>query len=190
LLFTRPYSASALIAFVHHLAAFALAAVSLQNSPCSIATCLGQSEDSRADMAYGISAGVLLVAGLLRVSISSGKCILFQNVFFIAKLSSSSSSHCSRYTQPCCLRHGTNSSRQAYFSTYGRSVPTSAPSHSLGIVRDRWNPSLCSAYGSRDRQYQMTPYGMSYFIPTALKLMRAETLAESVAERMVSQWTH
>lgn len=30
----------------------------------------------------------------------------------------------------------------------------------------------------------------SYFIPTALKLMRAETLPESAAERMAAQWAH
>ncbi len=83
-------SASAPIAFIHHLAAFALAAaLTAELALFDRNLTLGQARKiQRADMAYGISAGVLLVAGLLRVFyFERGSAYYFQNVFFIAKLS-------------------------------------------------------------------------------------------------------
>ena len=40
------------------------------------------------------------------------------------------------------------------------------------------------------RDYSLRTTGPSYFIPTALKLMRAESLPESTVDTMVSQWAH
>ena len=62
-------NASALLAFVHHLAAFTLvAAITVELVLLERNLSLGQARRiQRADLVYGISAGALVVAGLLRV---------------------------------------------------------------------------------------------------------------------------
>jgi putative membrane protein len=80
---------SALFAFLHHLAAFALVATLVvefvllrgELDPPS-ARCI-----QRTDMAFGISSGVLLVVGLLRVFyFEKGSAYYFHSAPFIAKL--------------------------------------------------------------------------------------------------------
>lgn len=80
---------SALFAFLHHLAAFALVAaltaelVLIRNE----LTVESARRILRFDAAYGISAGVLLAAGLLRVFyFEKGAAYYFQSAPFIAKL--------------------------------------------------------------------------------------------------------
>lgn len=83
-------NASAFLAFLHHLAAFTLvAALTVELVLVERNLSLGQARKiQRADMAYGISAGVLLVVGLLRAFyFEKGGAYYFHNVFFIAKLS-------------------------------------------------------------------------------------------------------
>jgi putative membrane protein len=80
---------SALFAFLHHLAAFALVA-SLVVEFVVIRDELNARNARRlasADLALGISAGVLLVVGLLRVFyFEKGAAFYFSNGAFIAKL--------------------------------------------------------------------------------------------------------
>lgn len=80
---------AAFFAFLHHLAAFALVAaltaelVLLRNE----LTVENARRILRFDIAYGISAGVLLVAGLLRVfHFEKGAAYYFQSAPFLAKL--------------------------------------------------------------------------------------------------------
>jgi putative membrane protein len=83
-------NASALLAFVHHVAAFTLvAALTAELALFESNLDLGQVKKiQRADMAYGISAGVLLAAGFLRVFyFEKGSTYYFHNLFFIMKLS-------------------------------------------------------------------------------------------------------
>jgi putative membrane protein len=83
-------NASAMLAFIHHLAAFTLvAAISAELVLFERNLSIGQARKvQRADMVYGISAGVLVVAGLLRVFyFEKGGSYYFHNVFFIIKLS-------------------------------------------------------------------------------------------------------
>ena len=83
-------NASALLAFIHHLAAFTLvAALTVELILVERNLSLGQARKiQRADMAYGISAGALVVAGLLRVFyFEKGSTYYFHNIFFILKLS-------------------------------------------------------------------------------------------------------
>lgn len=81
---------SAFFAFVHHVAAFTLAAA-LTAELALFERDLNVRQARRvqlADLAYGISAGVLLVVGLLRVLyFERGGTYYFDNVFFMAKLS-------------------------------------------------------------------------------------------------------
>ena len=80
---------SAFLAFLHHLAAFALVA-SLVVELVVIRDELNAKNARRlasADLALGISAGVLLVVGLLRVFyFEKGAAFYFSNGAFIAKL--------------------------------------------------------------------------------------------------------
>ena len=81
---------SALVAFVHHVAAFTLAGALIAELVLFERNLnLGRARRiQRADLAYGISAGVLLAAGLLRVFyFERGGAYYFHNMFFIAKLS-------------------------------------------------------------------------------------------------------
>lgn len=81
---------SAVFAFAHHLAAFALvAAISAEFVLMDRTLSVGQARRiQRADMIYGISAGALVVAGFLRVFyFEKGNAYYFHNVFFIVKLS-------------------------------------------------------------------------------------------------------
>ena len=81
---------SALFAFAHHLAAFALmAAITVEFVLMDRTLSHGQaSRIQRADMVYGISAGALVVVGFLRVLyFEKGSAYYFHNVFFIIKLS-------------------------------------------------------------------------------------------------------
>jgi putative membrane protein len=81
---------SALFAFLHHAAAFALVSALVlelvllrQELTAKIARLL-----QKADMAFGIAAGVLLAAGLARVVyFEKGAAYYFHNAPFIAKLS-------------------------------------------------------------------------------------------------------
>ncbi|MDB6092215.1 MAG: hypothetical protein JWN85_4999 [Gammaproteobacteria bacterium] len=79
----------ALLAFVHHLAAFTLVAalaveVSLFKPPLAV---VQARRIQRADMVFGIAAGVLLVVGLLRaVYFEKGGGYYFANAFFLTKL--------------------------------------------------------------------------------------------------------
>lgn len=80
---------TALLAFLHHLAAFALVAaltaelVLIRNE----LTVENARRILRFDAAYGISAGVLLAAGLLRVFyFEKGAAYYFQSAPFLAKL--------------------------------------------------------------------------------------------------------
>jgi putative membrane protein len=80
---------SALMAFLHHVAAFTLVgALMAELALFGIDLDLRQARKiQRADMAYGLSAGVLLVAGLLRVLyFEKGASYYFHNAFFIAKV--------------------------------------------------------------------------------------------------------
>jgi putative membrane protein len=82
--------ASAFLAFVHHLAAFTLvAAITVEFALLNRTLSLVQARRvQRTDMIYGISAGVLVVAGLFRVFyFEKGSAYYFQNVFFIVKMS-------------------------------------------------------------------------------------------------------
>lgn len=83
-------NASAMLAFVHHLAAFTLvAAISAELVLFERDLSIGQARKiQRADMVYGISAGALVVAGLLRVFyFEKGGSYYFHNVFFMVKVS-------------------------------------------------------------------------------------------------------
>lgn len=76
-------------AFIHHLAGFALVgALVAEFALLSAPQGLQQAKTiQRADMTYGLSAGVLLLAGLLRVFyFEQGSSYYFQNLFFLAKL--------------------------------------------------------------------------------------------------------
>jgi putative membrane protein len=79
----------ALLAFVHHLAAFTLVAalaveVTLFKPPLAV---VQARRIQRADMLFGIAAGVLLVVGLLRaVYFEKGGGYYFANAFFLTKL--------------------------------------------------------------------------------------------------------
>jgi len=79
---------AAIFAFLHHVAAFGLVAVLvaqvvLLNSELNLATARRL---QRLDMMLGISAGILLVVGLLRVFyFEKGSDYYFGNAFFIAK---------------------------------------------------------------------------------------------------------
>jgi putative membrane protein len=81
---------SAVFAFLHHVAAFALVGALasefflVERHP----TAAQARKLQRADLVYGISAGVLLVVGPLRVFVfENGGSSYFTNVFFLAKLS-------------------------------------------------------------------------------------------------------
>jgi putative membrane protein len=81
---------SAVMAFIHHLAAFTLAgALMAELALFGDDLDLRQARKvQRVDLAYGIAAGVLLVAGLLRVwYFEKGGAYYFHNLFFIAKVS-------------------------------------------------------------------------------------------------------
>jgi putative membrane protein len=81
---------SALLAFIHHLTAFTLvAAITVEWVLWERHLTLSQAKRiQRADLAYGMSAGVLLVAGLLRVLyFEKGSAYYFGNAFFFAKVS-------------------------------------------------------------------------------------------------------
>jgi putative membrane protein len=83
-------TASALVAFVHHVAAFTLVgALMAELALFEPNLALRQARKiQRVDLTYGISAGVLLMAGFLRVFyFEKGGEYYFHNVFFIAKLS-------------------------------------------------------------------------------------------------------
>ena len=83
-------NASALLAFAHHLAAFTLvAALAAELVLLDRNLSLAQAKRiQRADMVYGASAGVLVVAGLFRVFyFEKGSAYYFHNVFFIVKMS-------------------------------------------------------------------------------------------------------
>lgn len=81
---------SALFAFLHHIAAFALVAALtvefvLINSDLTLQSAR---KIQRFDLIFGIAALVVFVAGLLRVFyFENGAYYYFHNVFFIAKLS-------------------------------------------------------------------------------------------------------
>ena len=81
---------SALFAFLHHLAAFAMigalvAELVLFGRPLTVTLAR---KVQRADMIYGASAWILLVVGLLRVFVfEKGGAYYFSNAAFIAKLS-------------------------------------------------------------------------------------------------------
>jgi putative membrane protein len=82
-------NASALFAFIHHVAAFTLVgALSAELAVFEAQLILPQARTiQRADLMYGISAGVLLVAGLFRIFyFEKGSAHYFLNMFFIAKL--------------------------------------------------------------------------------------------------------
>ena len=81
---------AAVLAFIHHLAAFTLtAAITVELVLVERNLSFEQARKiQRADMAYGISAGVLLVVGFLRaLYFEKGGAYYFHNVFFITKLS-------------------------------------------------------------------------------------------------------
>jgi putative membrane protein len=83
-------NASALLAFVHHLAAFMLAGAVLSEFVLfeRSLTLERARKLQRLDVAYGIPAGVLLAAGLLRVLyFEKGSAYYLHNLFFIAKAS-------------------------------------------------------------------------------------------------------
>ena len=83
-------NASALLAFAHHLGAFTLvAALAAELVLLDRNLSLAQAKRiQRADMVYGASAGVLVVAGLFRVLyFEKGSAYYFHNVFFIVKMS-------------------------------------------------------------------------------------------------------
>jgi putative membrane protein len=80
---------SALFAFLHHLAAFALVAALTAELVLirSELTVENARRILRFDAAYGLSAGVLLAAGLLRVFyFEKGAAYYFQSAPFLAKL--------------------------------------------------------------------------------------------------------
>jgi putative membrane protein len=81
---------NATVAFLHHVTAFSLVSALvaevflLERSPSTAQARRIQ----RVDLVYGISAGVLLIVGLLRVFFfEKGGLYYFANAFFIAKLS-------------------------------------------------------------------------------------------------------
>lgn len=83
-------NASTLLAFVHHIAAFMLAGTVLAEFVLfERSLSLERARKlQRLDMAYGMSAGVLLAAGLLRVLyFEKGSTYYLHNLFFIAKIS-------------------------------------------------------------------------------------------------------
>ena len=79
---------SALMAFLHHVAAFTVVAalaveVALFKPPLSLAQA---QRLSRTDTIYGVSAGVVLVVGLLRVAyFEKGTAYYWHDVFFLLK---------------------------------------------------------------------------------------------------------
>jgi putative membrane protein len=81
--------ASAIMAFLHHLAAFTLVSalaceVVLFKPPLTV---LQARRIQRADLIFGAAAGVLLVVGLLRVYyFEKGAPYYFANAFFLSKL--------------------------------------------------------------------------------------------------------
>lgn len=80
---------SAFLAFLHHLTAFALvAAIAVEFVVIRGALTADSARKLRAvDAVYGASAGLLLVAGLLRVFyFEKGAAFYWGNAFFIAKL--------------------------------------------------------------------------------------------------------
>ena len=81
---------AAMMAFLHHVAAFTLVgALMVELALFGSNLDLRQARKvQRADLAYGMSAGVLLVVGFLRVwYFEKGSAYYFQNAFFIAKMS-------------------------------------------------------------------------------------------------------
>lgn len=79
---------AAVMAFLHHVAAFTLVgALMAELALFGAALDLRQARRvQRVDAAYGMSAGVLLVAGLLRVLyFEKGASYYFHNAFFLAK---------------------------------------------------------------------------------------------------------
>jgi putative membrane protein len=81
---------TAVFAFLHHLAAFTMAGALIaelalfERNP----TVAQARKQQRADMLYGISAGAVLIVGLLRVFFfEKGGAYYFANAAFIAKLS-------------------------------------------------------------------------------------------------------
>lgn len=81
---------SALFAFLHHLAAFALVAALVVEFVLTRDELSAQSARRilLADLAFGVSAGVILVVGLLRVFFfEKGAAYYFSNGSFIAKFS-------------------------------------------------------------------------------------------------------
>jgi len=81
---------NAIFAFLHHVTAFSLVSALvtefflLERNP----TATQARKMQRADLIYGLSAGVLLIVGLLRVFIfEKGGSYYFTNAFFITKLS-------------------------------------------------------------------------------------------------------
>ena len=80
----------ALFAFLHHLAAFAVVSTLVVEFVLIRDALTPQSVRrlQRVDALFGVSAGVLLVVGLLRVAhFEKGAAYYFHNAFFIAKLS-------------------------------------------------------------------------------------------------------
>jgi putative membrane protein len=83
-------NASAILAFAHHLAAFMIvAAITSELVLLDRMLSVDQARRiQRADMVYGLSAGALVVVGLLRVFyFEKGSAYYFHNVFFILKMS-------------------------------------------------------------------------------------------------------
>lgn len=81
---------SALFAFLHHLAAFAVVSTLVLEFVLIRDAITPQSARrlQRVDLIFGIAATVLLVVGLLRVAhFEKGAAYYFHNAFFIAKLS-------------------------------------------------------------------------------------------------------
>ena len=81
-------TAAAVTAFLHHIAAFALVgALMAELALFGAALDLRQARRvQRVDLVYGMSAGVLVVVGLLRVLyFEKGASYYFHNAFFIAK---------------------------------------------------------------------------------------------------------
>jgi len=80
---------STLLAFIHHVAAFTLAGALMVDLALFDRTLdlRNVRKVQRADLLYGVSAGMLLAAGLLRVLyFEKGAAYYFHNQFFLAKL--------------------------------------------------------------------------------------------------------
>jgi putative membrane protein len=106
---------SAIMAFLHHLAAFALtAAIICMNITFRKDLSLADARRIQMmDIIYGVSRGVVVIVGILRVFyFEKGAPFYAQNWFFWTKMLALPWPRCSRSTRRSALSRGTSSSQK------------------------------------------------------------------------------